>query len=71
MAVDMETATTFAVAEYFKMQRLSLLFVFDAPQLGEHILLTDTEKEERRARGEQGVIELTLAIIAGYDLNSG
>ena len=31
IAVDMETASTFAVAEYFGMQRLSLLFVFDNP----------------------------------------
>lgn len=67
IAVDMETATTFAVAEYFGMQRLSLLFVFDNPWQGEHILLGDVEKQERRAKGEQTVIDTVLAIIENYE----
>ena len=67
IAVDMETATTFAVAEYFGMQRLSLLFVFDNPSQGEHILLSDTEKQKRRADGEQAVIDTVFAIIENYE----
>ena len=67
IAVDMETASTFAVAEYFKMQRLSLLFVFDNPAQGEHILLSDTEKQKRRVDGEQAVIDTVFAIIENYE----
>lgn len=67
IAVDMETASTFAVAEYFGMQRLSLLFVFDNPSQGEHILLSDTEKQKRRTDGEQAVIDTVFAIIKNYE----
>ena len=67
IAVDMETASTFAVAEYFGMQRLSLLFVFDNPSQGEHILLSDAEKQKRRAAGEQAVIDTIFAIIEDYE----
>jgi purine-nucleoside phosphorylase len=67
IAVDMETASTFAVAEYFGMQRLSLLFVFDNPAQGEHILLSDVEKQKRRSDGEQAVIEAVFAIIEDYE----
>ena len=67
IAVDMETASTFAVAEYFGMQRLSLLFVFDNPGQGEHILLSDVEKQKRRALGEQAVIDTVFATIENYD----
>ena len=67
IAVDMETATTFAVAEYFGMQRLSLLFVFDNPSQGEHILLSDAEKQKRRSDGEQAVIDTVFTIIGNYE----
>ena len=64
IAADMETASTFAVAEYFGMRRLSLLFAFDNPCLGDHILMIgDEEKSARRASGEQAMIDLALAII--------
>jgi purine-nucleoside phosphorylase len=63
IAVDMETASTFAVAQYFGMARLSLLFAFDNPRRGDHILLTDAAKAERRAQGEQAMIDLALSII--------
>lgn len=66
IAVDMETASTFAVAEYFKMQRISLLFVFDNPRQGEHILLTDVEKHERRVQGEQIMINTVFSIVEDY-----
>lgn len=67
IAVDMETATTFAVAEYFGMQHLSLLFVFDNPSQGEHILLSDAEKQKRREKGEQAVIDTVFAIIEKHE----
>lgn len=62
IAVDMESAATFAVAEHFGMQHLSLLFAFDNPCLGEHILLTDDMKVEPRTQGEQSMIELALRL---------
>ncbi len=64
VAADMETAATFAVAESFGMRRLSLLFVFDNPRAGDHILLTNAAKAERRARGEKAMIDLALSVIA-------
>jgi purine-nucleoside phosphorylase len=67
-AVDMETATTFAVAEHFGMERLSILFGFDNPRRKSHILLTDAEKGVRRARGNRVMIELALAVIRDYFL---
>ena len=67
IAVDMETASTFAVAEYFGMQRLSLLFAFDNPGQGEHILLSDVEKQKRRALGEQAVIDTVFTTIENYE----
>ena len=63
MAVDLETASTFAVAESFQMRRLSLLFVFDNPREGHHILLTDEEKQERRAKGEQAMMDMAFSMI--------
>lgn len=70
IAVDMETASTFAVAEYFRMQHLSLLFAFDNPRQGEHILLSDVEKQERRAKGEQIMIDMVFPIIESYGINN-
>lgn len=63
VAVDMETARTFAVAKYFGMRRLSLLFAFDNPSQGDHILLTDHEKQERRNLGERQMIDTAFSII--------
>ncbi len=65
IAVDMETASTFAVAEYFGMRRLSLLFVFDNPCEGSHALLTEPAKHERRAKGEQAMIEMVFSVVRG------
>lgn len=66
IAVDMETASTFAVAEYFKMDRLSLLFVFDNPYEHDHLLLTDTEKQKRRQRGEKTMISAAFSVVEKY-----
>ncbi len=59
-AVDMETATTYAVAEHFGMERLALLYVFDNPRHGDHLLLTDADRDVRRARGNARMWELAL-----------
>ncbi len=62
--VDMETAATFAVAEYFGMHRGALLYVFDCPRGGEHILTCDQEKDHRRGLGNQRMIQAALAAIS-------
>jgi uridine phosphorylase len=64
IAVDMETASVYAVAEYFGIQRVALLFVFDNPLEGEHLLLSDSEKQARRAAGEQAMIAAALDLAA-------
>jgi purine-nucleoside phosphorylase len=63
VAVDMETASTYAVAKYFGMRRLSLLFAFDNPSQGDHVLLSDHEKQERRNLGEKQMIETAFSLI--------
>jgi purine-nucleoside phosphorylase len=62
-AVDMETAATFAVAEHFGMNRVSLLFAFDNPRHSGHLLQDEADKVQRRAHGNQRMTELALAII--------
>jgi uridine phosphorylase len=66
-AVDMETATTFAVAEYFGMDRTAVLYVFDNPRWREHILLTDVEKDAKRERANQAARELAFALALEFD----
>jgi uridine phosphorylase len=63
-AVDMETAATFAVAEYFGMDRGSLLTVFDNPGGQEHILTSDPEKDARRVAAQEAMVEIAVATIA-------
>lgn len=64
--VAMETAATFAVAEHFGMQRAALLFVFDCPRHGEHILTGDQEKNYRRRLGNQRMIQVARETIKNY-----
>jgi uridine phosphorylase len=66
-AVDMETATTFAVAEYFGMDRAAVLHVFDNPGRREHILLTDVEKDAKRECSNQAARELAFALALEFD----
>jgi uridine phosphorylase len=66
-AVDMETATTFAVAEYFGMDRTAVLYVFDNPRRREHILLTDVEKDAKRERANRAARELAFALALEFD----
>jgi ribosomal protein S18 acetylase RimI-like enzyme len=63
-AVDMETAATFAVAEHFGMERISILYGFDNPRRREHLLLTDAEKDVRRAAGNTRMTQLALDLAA-------
>ena len=63
IAVDMETAATYAVADHFGMQCISLLFAFDNPSKGEHILLSDADKQQRRATGEMAMIKQVFSIV--------
>ena len=65
-AVDMETAATFAVAQYFGMDRASLLFAFDNPREKAHILLDDAQKDELRTSGNNRMIELVLDVVKEY-----
>jgi uridine phosphorylase len=67
-AVDMETATTFAVAEYFGMDRAAVLYVFDNPRRREHILLTDVEKDAKRKLANQAARELAFALALEFDV---
>jgi hypothetical protein len=63
----METATTFAVAECFGMDRTAVLYVFDNPRRREHILLTDVEKDAKRERANQTARELAFALALEFD----
>jgi purine-nucleoside phosphorylase len=63
-AVDMETATTFAVADYFGMDRLSVLAVFDNPRHGAHLGLTEAHKDAARAAGERAMLAVAFRAIA-------
>jgi uridine phosphorylase len=70
-AVDMETATTLAVAEHFGMDSLALHFAFDNPRRKEHILLNEPDKDERRQRGNQAMIQTALGVIRKYLCENG
>jgi purine-nucleoside phosphorylase len=61
-AVDMETATTYTVAEHFGMERLSILYVFDNPRRQEHILLSDAVKDVRRSAADARMKQLALEL---------
>lgn len=66
-AIDMETAATFAVAEYFGMKRISVFFVFDNPRRKESILMKDAKKDTCRALGKRYMIDLTLRVARQYN----
>jgi purine-nucleoside phosphorylase/ribosomal protein S18 acetylase RimI-like enzyme len=63
-AVDLETAATYAVAEHFGMDRVALLYGFDNPRRREHLLLSDAEKDVRRAAANERMIRLALDLAA-------
>jgi uridine phosphorylase len=68
VAADMETATTFAVAEYFGMRRVSLLYAFDNPRQGAHLGLTEAHKDAARTAGEAAMFSLVFDLIARNEL---
>ncbi len=70
-AVDMETATTFAVAEHFGMERGSILVCFDNPRRKEHILMADDEKTERRQAAQKRMVEIALAVARCHAVKCG
>jgi purine-nucleoside phosphorylase len=61
-AVDMETATTFAVAESFGMDRISILYVFDNPRRRDHLLQSDVQKDVLRTATNERVISISLSL---------
>lgn len=63
LAADMETASAFAVAEYFGMRRVSLLYAFDNPRRGAHLGLTENDKDAARAAGERAMFSLLFDLI--------
>jgi len=52
------------------MKRLSILFVFDNTMEGSHIFMDDSEKNERRNRGESEMIKLALNMAVDYAKNN-
>src|SRR5262245_42247948 len=70
-AVDLETAATYAVAEHFGMDRLSILYGFDNPRRREHLLLSDAEKDVRRAAANARVKQLALDLAVELSATGG
>jgi uridine phosphorylase len=64
LAVDMETASTFGVAEWAGMDRVSILSVFDNPLKGDHLGLEAVDKEAAREAGEGTMLEVVLGVAA-------
>jgi uridine phosphorylase len=67
----METATTFAVAEYFGMAHAAILYVFDNPRRREHLLLSDPEKDVRREQANHAARALAFAPALSSMLGTG
>lgn len=65
-AVDLETAATYAVAEHFGMDRVALLYGFDNPRRREHLLLSDAEKDARRATADARVKAVAVELAADW-----
>ncbi len=67
IAADMETATAFAVAEYFGVRRASLLYVFDNPREEEHLLAEGAALQARREAGDAAMVDAALRLISRYE----
>ncbi len=65
--VDMETATTLAVAEYFGMESLAIHFAFDNPRRQKHLLLSEPKNDHRRSMGNERMIQMALSAIRDHD----
>lgn len=64
LAVDMETATVFGVAEWLGMRRVSVLSVFDNPLAGNHIARTADDLDDLRAAGETAADAIVRDLIS-------
>lgn len=62
-AVDMETATTYAVAEWTGMEAISVLSVYDNPRQGAHLGIEESDKDHLRAEGERRALDLVLHLM--------
>jgi purine-nucleoside phosphorylase len=65
IAVDMETATTYATASHFGVPAVAILFVFDCLAAGESIVLADADKSRRRSQGEAIMMAIALELATG------
>lgn len=65
-AVDMETATTFTVAEHFRMDRLAILYAFDNPRKRRYLFLSHEEEVVRRPRGNERMMEVAFGVIRDH-----
>lgn len=63
-AVDMETATTYAVAKWTGMDAISILSVYDNPRQGAHLGIEESDKDHLRADGERRALDLVLHLMA-------
>lgn len=63
IAVDMETATTFAVAQAYGVRAVSVLSVFDNPRHGAHLGLVESDKDAAREAGEAEALRLVLGLV--------
>jgi purine-nucleoside phosphorylase/ribosomal protein S18 acetylase RimI-like enzyme len=70
-AVDMEAAATYAVAEHFGTERVAVLYGFDNPRRREHLLLSDAQKDVRRAAGNERMQRLALDLAVEVAEKSG
>ncbi len=62
----METSATFAVAEHFGIDRVSILFAFDNRRYKEYMLTKDADKDKRRMLGNKRMIELLFGLVKEY-----
>ena len=68
LSVDMETATTYAVARYFGQTAVSMLVVWDDLTRGKRFLDPLTETEQAALdRSNQAVYEVALALAEGFE----
>jgi purine-nucleoside phosphorylase len=62
-AVDLETASTLAVAQSFGIQRLALLYVFDNPLSSGSLVDTEAEHANRREQGEEALRDVLTRLL--------
>jgi hypothetical protein len=58
-----------AVAEHFKMNRVSISYVFDNPLTGDTLTDTDEERAARRERGEEALKDVVSRLLGYVEAN--